>query len=150
MFPEKKQKLGESPWMEVVSLSGTIWSPEAYFTKWVNGKPKSVNHEMRETLGFLSHSVSYKKSNLKKVVTLAGFINKCSSDSWPQPGWRQDLFNKSRISLCLCSKTLSPLLAARYVCRVHLINTFKWICYVLVFHFKLFPKPHFASAIVPK
>lgn len=115
MFPEKKHKLGEWPWMEVVSLSGTIWWPEAYFTKWVNGKPKSVNHEMRETLGFLSHSVSYKKSNLKKGATLAGFINKCSSESvpaltdlWPQPGRRQDLFNKSRISLSLLYNLVTP------------------------------------------
>lgn len=93
VFVEAKAKPEESLWVEVVSLNGTGWWPGAYFTKWLNGKTKSVHHEMREILGFLSHSESYKKSFLKKGVTPVDFINKCSSESvpaitdlWVQPG----------------------------------------------------------------
>lgn len=129
-----KAKPEESPWMEVVALSGTGWWPRGLFHK--VGERK---------LGFLSHSESYKKSILKKGVTLVDFMNISHSNSVQTCEARAAYWIKYVVlawivyfihqiqNLCLCPKTMSPHWLPNLCGDSHLTNTSDWLWNMLLY-----------------
>lgn len=146
-----KVKLEDSPWTEVVSLSRSSWWPGAYFTKWLNGNTKSVNHEMRGNSGFSVSLRELQRVKPKKRRNRCGSESVAPTDLWPPPGGQQVLSNKSRIFV-FPLRPSHPFWLSDVCALLGPPDQHFWVSlnYALLFHFKLSPNPHIACWVVSK